>query len=109
MVEANRALEFGRTAARLGNRGYVRLKLGDFGEALRDYEEAASLPEPPSAYRLLGRGLVHAMLNDPASALLDIEQGLLMAEAVAFPSPQLRDLIQGARFARDLLRGLEVN
>jgi hypothetical protein len=100
LADANRAVELAEAAgvsadnraANLDTRAYVYLKLGQYENALADYERALGNFVDPQPESLLGRGLTFAALGEDRRAFMDFEAGLRFA-ALSRPNPQLIDLV----------------
>jgi tetratricopeptide (TPR) repeat protein len=59
----------------LENRGLVRLRLGDYDQAIGDYDEALKL-EPKSAGAMYGRGIAKLRKKKTAEGEADIAQAV---------------------------------
>ena len=57
------------------NRGYIRLRQGQFAEALQDFERALNLA-PDTALYLNNRGAVHELLGNLEQALADCSRAI---------------------------------
>jgi tetratricopeptide (TPR) repeat protein/predicted aspartyl protease len=69
-------------AAMLDNRALVRLRLGDYGKAISDYDASIKM-EPNRAWPLFGRGLAKLKNNQQAAGAADIAEAIKIAPNVA--------------------------
>jgi hypothetical protein len=85
-------------AAILDTRAFVHLMLGQYEEALRDYDTAIGTNVGTHVAFALGRGLALAGLGEEQRALADLKWGMLVAGAFP-PDPQVRELLAATEHA----------
>jgi tetratricopeptide (TPR) repeat protein len=72
----------GADAAILDSRGLVRLRLGDYGKAIADYDASLKL-KPKNAWSLYGRGIAKIRSHHATEGEGDIAEAVVIAPGIA--------------------------
>ena len=82
LADCDDATRLRRSADILDSRGFVHLRMGDAGKAIRDYDAALAL-DAKSSWSLYGRGLAKRRVGDKAGGDADVVAAVALNDRIA--------------------------